>query len=202
MERKKPKLTRADEERFLEQKRKTDAKIDRVRRGLGENTRETDKFIFFWMGDSVYSNFNFSPFKHQGIQFMWSEQAVMYRKAMLFGATKVAQEILEADTPSYCKLLGRSNEIPFKEDVWQKNRKRIYKEVLMDKFSVPFLKKCILSTGHKMLVEASPSDRIWGIGMHKDHPDVEDPKKWKGMNLLGQVLMEVREELRKQEETA
>lgn len=159
--------------------------------------RETSKFIFFWMGDSIYSNFNFSPFEHQGIQFMWSEQAVMYRKAMLFGATKVAQEILEADTPSYCKLLGRSNEIPFKEHIWKQNRERIYREVLMDKFSVPFLKKQILSTGNKMLVEASPSDRIWGIGMHQNHPDVENPSKWKGMNLLGKVLMEVREELRK-----
>lgn len=157
--------------------------------------RETDKFILFWMGEDVYSNFYHSPFVHQGIKFQWSEQAVMYRKAMLFGATKIAQYILESDTPARCKFWGRSREIPFVEHVWKVNRERIYREVLFDKFSLPELKKTILATGNKILVEASPSDQIWGIGLHENHKDATNPQKWRGMNLLGKVLMDVRTEL-------
>ncbi|UGO47941.1 NADAR family protein [Bacillus phage vB_BanS_MrDarsey] len=157
--------------------------------------RETNEFIFFWMGDDVYSNFYYSPFTHQGIKFKWSEQAVMYRKAMLFGATKIAQNILESDTPARCKFWGRSREIPFVESVWKVNRERIYREVLLDKFSLPELKKHILSTGDKILVEASPSDKIWGIGLHENHRDATNPRKWRGLNLLGKVLMQVRTEL-------
>lgn len=158
--------------------------------------RETEKFIFFWTGDDIYSNFYYSPFTHKGIEFKWSEQAIMYRKAMLFGAQTIAELILEADTPARCKFLGRSRDIPFNEDLWVKHRERIYKEVLRDKFSLPELKKKILSTENKTLVEASPSDRIWGIGLYENHKDATNPKKWRGLNLLGKVLMEVREELR------
>ena len=158
--------------------------------------RQTDKFIFFWGNQDVYSNFHYSPFKHQGILFKWSEQAVMYRKAKLFGADKIAEQILKAQTPKQCKDLGRSRQIPFDEDVWYENREVIYKEVLLDKFSNPSLKKQILATEGKTLVEASPFDDIWGIKLSADHPHAEIPSKWKGLNLLGKVLMEVREELK------
>lgn len=158
--------------------------------------RITDKFVFFWMGEDVYSNFYYSPFTHQGIEFKWSEQAIMYRKAMLFGAVEIAQHILEADTPARCKFWGRSHDIPFNEDVWVKNREIIYKEVLRDKFALPELKKQILSTKNLTLVEASPTDKIWGIGLSEKHRHATDPTKWRGLNLLGKVLMEVREELR------
>jgi ribA/ribD-fused uncharacterized protein len=155
----------------------------------------TDKFVFFWGKQDIYSNFYYMPFKHQGILFKWSEQAVMYRKAMLFGATKIAQQILKAQTPDECKKLGRSRQIAFSEDVWIENRENVYKEVLLDKFSTPILKKRILETVDKTLVEASPFDKIWGIGLADDHPYAEVPNKWKGLNLLGKILMEVRSEL-------
>jgi len=158
--------------------------------------RVTDKFVFFWMGEDVYSNFYYSPFTHKGIEFKWSEQAIMYRKAMLFGAIGVAHEIMQSDTPARCKFWGRSKDIPFNEDVWIKNREKIYKEVLRDKFTLPELKKQILATENKILVEASPTDKIWGIGLSEKHRDATDPTKWRGLNLLGKVLMEVREELR------
>jgi ribA/ribD-fused uncharacterized protein len=60
----------------------------------------------------------------------------------------------------------------------------------------PVLQEKLLSTGNKILVEASPYDDIWGIGMKEDDPDVENPKKWQGLNLLGQALMSVRTMLR------
>lgn len=157
--------------------------------------RETNEFVFFWGNNDIYSNFFFSPFKHKGIMFRWSEQAIMYRKAKLFGADKIAQQILKAQTPKACKDLGRSRQIPFNEMVWEDNKQTLYKEVLLDKFSNPSLKKKLLSTGSKTLVEASPFDKIWGIGLAEDHPHAEIPSKWRGLNLLGKVLMEVREEL-------
>lgn len=158
--------------------------------------RETDKFVFFWGKEDIFSNFYFSPFRHQGLVFNWSEQAVMYRKAKLFGADRIAQAILKAESPDKCKALGRSRQIPFVEEVWVENRERIYKEVLLDKFSYSKAKQVILSTADKTLVEASPYDKIWGIGLAASHPDAENPEKWKGLNLLGKVLMEVRSELR------
>jgi ribA/ribD-fused uncharacterized protein len=159
--------------------------------------KHTEKFIFFWGKDDVFSNFYYSPFKHRGILFKWSEQAIMYRKAKLFSADKIAEQILKAQTPKACKDLGRSRQIPFDEKIWQENRKRIYKEVLFDKFSSSETIKAQLTyTMDKTLVEASPFDKIWGIGLAEDHPDVENPSKWKGLNLLGEVLMEVREILK------
>ena len=159
--------------------------------------RITDKFVFFWTKKDIYSNFFYAPFTHQNIVFKWSEQAVMYRKAKLFGADKIAQQILLAKTAKECKDLGRSRQIPFVEEVWVEARERIYKEVLLDKFSVPMLREQLLATGSKTLVEASPFDEIWGIALPEDHPHAEQPSKWLGLNLLGKVLMEVREVHRK-----
>lgn len=157
--------------------------------------RQTDKFIFFWGNSDIFSNFLYSPFRHQGIMFKWSEQAIMYRKAKLFGADKIADKILKAQTPKECKDLGRSREIAFDGDVWDKVKEDLYKSVLIDKFSNPQLKRKLLDTGNKILVEASPYDKIWGIGLSDDHPDAENPSKWRGQNLLGKVLMAVRSEL-------
>ena len=156
--------------------------------------RTTEKFVFFWGKEDVFSNFFYKPFKHEGKLFKWSEQAIMYRKAKHFGAYNVADRILNARSPMECKKLGRSI-IQFVEQDWVTVRELIYKEVLLDKFSEPQLKKRILDTSDKVLVEASPYDGIWGIRLAHDHPDAENPEKWRGLNLLGKVLMEVRDEL-------
>lgn len=158
--------------------------------------RQTDKFVFFWGNNDIYSNFFYAPFRHQGLAFKWSEQAIMYRKAKFFGADAIANQILKAQTPKQCKDLGRSRQIPFNETAWVAVRELIYKEVLLDKFSNPQLKRKLLETDEKILVEASPFDKIWGIGLAEDHPNAEIPSKWKGLNLLGKVLMEVRKELK------
>jgi ribA/ribD-fused uncharacterized protein len=155
--------------------------------------RETKDFVLFWGNNDIYSNFYYQSFKHQGIVFKFSEQAVMYRKAKLFGADDIADKILQARTPKECKALGRSRDIPFNENVWRKHRENVYREVLIDKFSIPKLKEQLLSTGEKTIVEASPYDRIWGIGYGEDHPHATKPDKWRGLNLLGKVLMEVRD---------
>lgn len=160
--------------------------------------RVTDKYVLFWTAKDIYSNFYKSDFTHQGILFKWSEQAIMYRKALLFGATDIANEILKASDPQTCKMLGRSRKIPFDNDVWTEHREQIFKEVLLDKFNEPSLRQAILNTGDRQFVEASPYDTIWGIGLRENHKDATNPKKWRGLNLLGKVLDEVKKELREQ----
>lgn len=119
----------------------------------------------------------------------------MYRKAMLFGSKEIAGKILNATSPEECKKLGRSKRIKFIESVWQKERETICYEVLMDKFSLSKLKPHLINTGDLHLVEASPFDKIWGIGMRDTDAGVDNTENWRGKNLLGEVLMTVRSEL-------
>lgn len=162
--------------------------------------RETEKLVLFWTARDIFSNFYHSPFKHDGKTFQWSEQAIMYRKAKLFNSPKhIIDAILNAESPQQCKKLGRSREIPFDNDVWETHRERVYYEVLRDKFELPQLKEKLLSTENKTLAEASPYDNIWGIGMGELAVGVENPSNWKGLNLLGKVLMRVREDIRDEE---
>lgn len=159
--------------------------------------KKTLKYIFFYGKQDVYSNFYSIKFKHQGETFNCSEQAVMYRKALLFGSESIAKAILRAKTPNEAKALGQSRVIPFDEKIWEENREKVYFEVLIDKFSNPNLRKTLLDTGNRTLVEASPRDLIWGVGLAETSPLIQYPNQWKGLNLLGKTLMRVREELAK-----
>jgi hypothetical protein len=84
----------------------------------------------------------------------------------------------------------------FENDTWDKECYNIVKRGNIAKFSQnPKLGEYLKSTKNRILVEASPQDRIWGIGMSQSNPDAENPVKWRGRNLLGFVLTEVRDEL-------
>jgi len=121
---------------------------------------------------------------------------MMYRKALLMGDATSAQQILTATTPSQVRKLGQSVK-PWDENLWLKNRLEIMYTGCFAKFSQnPPLKEKLLATGNTILVEASPPDRIWGIGLAEDHPDATSIDKWQGLNLLGQVLMKVREDIK------
>lgn len=101
-----------------------------------------------------------------------------------------------AKTPKEIKKLGRevSN---FDQAVWNKNKLEIVIKANYNKFTQNSeLLKQLLATGDRVLVEASPWDRIWGVGLGADDPDVYDRDKWKGQNLLGQALMTVRDLVR------
>lgn len=157
---------------------------------------EKDGFVLFFGKEDVFSNFYYAPFKHKGILFKWSEQAVMYEKAMFFGATDIAREILRANSPQRCKQLGRSPRIPFVEKEWYENRVRIYTEVLRSKFTVPRLRAALLNTKYDTFVEASPFDDIWGIKLDAHHPYATQPDKWRGLNLLGQILTNLKADIK------
>lgn len=123
---------------------------------------------------------------------------MMYAKAMLFGDTYIAKEILADPIPRNQKALGRKVK-GFVSEIWEQECFAIMVKGCLQKFlQNPDLKEKLLATDDLVLVEASPHDTIWGIGMDENHPDATNPKKWLGLNLLGLVLMEVRLLLREQ----
>lgn len=160
--------------------------------------RITDDYVFFWTGKDEYSNFYYAPFYHQGKLFKWAEQAIMYRKAKLFGAHNVAEKIMQATNPNECKKLGRSREIPFDNAIWDKNKEKIFKEILRDKFKLKPLRTKMLQTANRKFAEASPYDKIWGIGLKETDPDATNESKWRGQNLLGKILTEIRDEIKEE----
>ena len=119
----------------------------------------------------------------------------MAEKAKLFGDTKSRKKILKSNSPRDHKRLGRGVQ-DFDKGKWNSVAREIVFVGNMAKFSQnEDLKKELLATGNKTLVEASPYDKIWGIGMSKDDPNATKPGNWRGKNWLGEVLMRVRKEL-------
>ena len=120
---------------------------------------------------------------------------MMAGKARLFNDTEILEEIMDISSPKEVKALGRKIR-NFDEHQWAEHRYKIVKQGNYLKFSQNAdLKEFLLSTNNKIIAEASPYDAIWGIGLKKEHPDSIYPEKWKGLNLLGFALMEVRDEL-------
>lgn len=165
-------------------------------------TDNSKNYCFFWQTGSPFSNWHPATYTLNGVEFNCSEQGVMYAKAILFGDNKVAEQILSCGSSQQglMKKLGREVK-GFNESTWKKNRVKIYKEHCFAKFTHnEHLKEALMNTVGKTLVEASPSDKIWGIGMHKSEALVTPPNKWKGLNLLGKILTEIRDELLNEQE--
>lgn len=115
----------------------------------------------------------------------------------LFGDDIACARILLATNPGAAKAIGREV-VGFNQEVWDERRFEIVLNANLAKFAQHTeLKSFLLNTGNRILVEASPVDKVWGIGLAQDHPESEIPRRWKGLNLLGFALMEVRDRLRK-----
>lgn len=159
---------------------------------------ENDDYVFFWGGP--FSNWYKSKYKltvdEYIIEFNCSEQQYMAAKALCFGDVESYNKIMESNDPRVQKAIGQKVK-NYEDSVWDAVR---YESMLLAvhlKFSQnKHLQKILLDTGSKILCEASPFDIVWGIGMGTDHPDILDQSKWKGQNLLGKALMEVRDLLR------
>lgn len=150
------------------------------------------EYTFFWRNKSPFSNWFKSDFIHQNVQFNCAEQAMMHHKALLFNDTYIATKILLVKNPSEHKALGRQVK-NYSEDVWVENRERIVKDILRSKFSSStFLANYLLEHRGTTIVEASPYDRIWGIG-YEEHNALENIDNW-GLNLLGKLLTELAHE--------
>jgi len=154
------------------------------------NNLITDKYHFFWHG--LFSQWNESPFVIDHEHYITAEQFMMSMKSKMFGDYDVLKEVMSTSSPKIQKALGRKVK-NFDNDLWQKH---CYEIVLKGNLAKYRQSKAhydaLLFTGKRMLVEASPYDKIWGIGMDIDHPDILDENKWLGTNLLGKVLMDVR----------
>ena len=137
-----------------------------------------------------------SYFEYAGLTYSSAEQFMMAQKAIVFGDYEMYNEILLEHDPEVIFDLGREI-VPYDDAVWANLRQRMMRRGLRAKFQQnPALREQLFSTGDWVLVECSPQDRIWGVGLAADDPDVQDPKNWKGQNLLGKTLMQVREDLR------
>ena len=169
-----------------------------------ENIAAESKFLFFWghqpnedgsISKTCFSQWWLSSFEVDNVTYKTAEHWMMAKKAELFKDHAVLEKILQAKSPAEAKKLGRQV-MNYHENLWLAARFEIVKEGNHHKFSQnPELKTFLLNTKNRILVEASPVDAIWGIGMAGDHKDVMNPEKWRGLNLLGFALMEVRDEL-------
>ncbi|CUM38137.1 Uncharacterized domain COG3236 / GTP cyclohydrolase II [Streptomyces venezuelae] len=131
-----------------------------------------------------------------GVRYATAEHWMMAAKARLFGDADAERAALAARTPAEAKKAGRLVR-NFDETVWRRERLGIVVEGSVHKFSSDeSLRAYLLGTGTRVLVEASPMDRIWGIGLAADDPGAHDPARWRGLNLLGFALMEARDRLR------
>ncbi|ULH14695.1 NADAR family protein [Deinococcus sp. KNUC1210] len=150
--------------------------------------------LFFYRASHPFSNFYPSKFVVDGLLFHWAEQSIMYRKALHFGDTASARKIMQAYSPAECKKLGRQVQ-GFDEAGWALVREQVAFDTVLHKFQHNRkLRAVLLQTGSALLVEAAPSDRIWGIGF-SEQDALAYRFQW-GENLLGKALMRVRDELR------
>ncbi len=161
-------------------------------------------YVFFWghkpvdrVGKNCLSQWFPCKFSVSGIEYNCAEQYMMAEKARTFGDNETLAKIMAATDPKEIKSLGREVR-NFDAEIWgRKSREVVYRGNLA-KFGLNAeLRAFLLSTGDDVLVEASPYDKIWGIGMSVNDKGIEDPKNWKGSNFLGIALMEVRAFLRK-----
>ena len=153
--------------------------------------------IAFWKTGhnyGVFSNWYLRYMKIEGQKYNSVEQYMMYQKAMLFGDEEIADKIMQTYSMGEIKALGRKVR-NYDDKKWGEVRYDVVLEALRAKFTQhEDLKEILLRTGSSEIVEASPYDRIWGIGTAK-REEIIDKRKWKGQNLLGKALMQVREEL-------
>lgn len=151
--------------------------------------------VFFWMPDEEYGFFSQwypKPFKVDGELYYTAEHWMMASKAAFFGDSATRALIMKEPSPEKVRDLGRQIK-PFDSKKWAKHSYEIVLRGNQVKFADPELKQRMLDTGNRLLVEASPHDKLWGIGYDSDHA-VKNYDSW-GQNLMGKVMMQIRDEL-------
>jgi ribA/ribD-fused uncharacterized protein len=162
-------------------------------------------FRFFWshrprkdgeLSDACFSQWWPCSFKVEGQTYTTAEQWMMVSKARLFGDHETADQMMAVDDPVKIKALGRSVR-GFVQEAWDAASFDIVTVGNVAKFGEnPGLREYLFKTGDEVLVEASPTDVVWGIGFARDVPEASQPRAWRGLNLLGFALMRARAVLR------
>ena len=158
---------------------------------------ETLKFIFFWghtnkspdvVNKACFSQWYESSFIVNGILYPTTEHWMMAHKALLFNNRAIFEKIIQVPKPSEVKRLGRMV-TGFNQQIWDTKKREIVKIGNIHKFNQhPKLADFLLSTEKRILVEASPVDNIWGIGLSQDNDTIENIYTWQGENLLGFIF--------------
>lgn len=161
------------------------------------------EFVLFWghhgkpdrMTKACFSQWYPATFKVEGVVYHCAEQFMMAEKARVFEDLETRDKIMQSPSPKEIKALGREVK-NFNAEKWAQVAKDIVVKGNLHKFMQNIeLCEFLINTGNKILVEASPCDTIWGIGMSERDEGVTNPHNWKGTNHLGFALMEVRDEL-------
>jgi ribA/ribD-fused uncharacterized protein len=165
------------------------------------------EYLCFWghrraadgsIGKSCFSQWFEAAFVIDDIRYPTAEHFMMAAKARLFGDNEILSRVIAAPTARDAKALGRKVK-GFDDALWTERRFELVVEGNLEKFGQnPKLRSFLLSTGDRVLVEASPEDRIWGIGMAEADERARNPEQWDGLNLLGFALMAVRARLKEQ----
>ena len=159
--------------------------------------RTTDNYVFFWNGP--FSQWHPSEFSVGLRTFCCAEQWMMYMKAVTFGDIISADRILATESPAEQKAFGRKV-LGYNNRVWNEIRYGVVIAGNIAKFRQnEDLWEELRKTGSRTLVEASPYDTIWGVGLGENNPLIDDPPNWRGENLLGYALMDVRDQLLEEE---
>ncbi|MGA4543901.1 NADAR family protein [Uniformispora flossi] len=169
------------------------------------------KFLHFWghqpqadgsVGAGCLSQWYPSPFTVDGVTYATAEHWMMAGKARMFGDATAEKRAVKATHPKEAKAVGREVR-GFDEATWVAGRFALVVAGNVAKFGQdPALRAFLLGTGSRVLVEASPRDRIWGIGLGAQNENADRPENWRGLNLLGFALMETRARLASTEDLA
>lgn len=162
------------------------------------------KYLFFWghtpkgkdeIGKHVFSPWYASEFEVDGLFYKSAEHWMMAKKSLLFEDETAFENIMSCDKVGAAKALGRAVK-NYDDTVWNENKFDIVVEGNIHKFGQSKeLNEYLLNTGDSVLVEASPVDAIWKIGLSQDSPKAMHPDTWRGENLLVFALMEARDYL-------
>lgn len=155
---------------------------------------QNDKYVFFY--GTFLSNWYEAPFYVDYVKYVSSEQYFMTKKAIYFQDWDIWAQMMKTDDPAEVKALGRKVK-NFNPIDWDMVCEQIMYRGCFEKFNQNAdIQKSLLKLSHKKFVEASPYDRIWGIGLGENDTQIFDEKNWKGKNLLGKVLDRVAKELK------
>jgi ribA/ribD-fused uncharacterized protein len=168
------------------------------------NQQQNVDYLFFWghrpskdgsIIKTCMSQWWPAEFTEEGVLYKTAEHYMMAHKARLFNDQEVFERIIRKESPKDVKDLGRQIR-NFDSQLWDDHKFQIVRQGNLLKFSQnEELKHFLIQTTTKVLVEASPVDPVWGIGLAEDAPNAQNPSEWRGENLLGFALMEVRDEL-------